>query len=149
MTTTEMHFASTRLYDIGVSLYNELAKKDSVITNDEKQVVSGDFEAEPFEVALKMSVFAENGLVAFFSLLPYEVPASKAAEFAQLICTTNYKDMYAGNFDYLPESGKIVFRLTLPFRNSLLSEELLRESINYCRDTVTKYNSMLFEASRE
>ena len=149
MTQAEMNYASLRLYEIGTKLFSELCKEESCVTNDEKYVVSACFDAEPFEVYLKMSVFPENGLVTFFSVLPFEVSPVKVSEFARLICATNYDEMYAGNFDFSPSSGKVVFRLALPFRGSILSEDLIRESIHYCIDTVSKNNSALFEASRE
>ncbi len=148
MTQAELKAATTRLFRIGNELFQKLAQKDSIVINEEKFQIDGDFSAEPFKVHLKFSIYPENGIVTLFSVLPFDVSPAKASEFARLICEINYDDFYAGNYDYNIEKGKVVFRLAMLFRNSILSSELIEESMQYCISTVSKYNNKLYEAAR-
>ena len=149
MTQAELKAATTRLFRIGNELFQKLAQKDSIVINEEKFQIDGDFSAEPFKVHLKFSIYPENGMMTFFSLLPFDVPATKVSEFAKLVCTVNYYDFYAGNYDYNPDTGKVVFRLAVLYRGSIISSELLAESVQYVVDTVSKYNQRFFEAARD
>ena len=149
MTKAEMNVATGRLFNIAGEIFKEKSIKDSLIINEEKLQIDGDFSAEPFNVHLKFSIYPENGMMTFFSLLPFDVPATKVSEFAKLVCTVNYYDFYAGNYDYNPDTGKVVFRLAVLYRGSIISSELLAESVQYVVDTVSKYNQRFFEASRD
>lgn len=149
MTESEMKAASKRLFEIGKELFSKQSIKDTYYVNEENMQIDSDFAAEPFKVHLKYSVYPENGIVTLFSVLPFDVPQTCASEFAKLICSINYNDFYAGNYDYNPERGKVVFRLALLFRNSILSKELIAESVQYAVTTVSKYNDRLFEAARD
>lgn len=149
MTQSEITAASRRLFNIGEELFKEMSINDSLVINEEKLQMDGDFTAEPFKVHLKLSVYPENGIMTLFSVLPFDVPATKVSEFSKIICSINYNDFYAGNYDYNPDRGKVVFRLALLYRNSILSRELMKESIEYCITTVSKYNDRLFEAARD
>ena len=149
MTKSEMNVATGRLFNIAGEIFKEKSIKDSLIINEEKLQIDGDFSAEPFNVHLKFSIYPENGMMTFFSLLPFDVPATKVSEFAKLVCTVNYYDFYAGNYDYNPDTGKVVFRLAVLYRGSIISSELLAESVQYVVDTVSKYNQRFFEAARD
>ena len=149
MTKAEMNVATGRLFNIAGEIFKEKSIKDSLIINEEKLQIDGDFSAEPFNVHLKFSIYPENGMMTFFSLLPFDVPATKVSEFAKLVCTVNYYDFYAGNYDYNPDTGKVVFRLAILYRGSIISSELLAESVQYVVDTVSKYNQRFFEAARD
>ncbi|MBR4342201.1 MAG: hypothetical protein IKP88_05810 [Lachnospiraceae bacterium] len=145
MTQAEMNVVTSRLFSIGKEIFEKDAIKDSIIINNERLMVDGDFTAEPFKVHVKLSIYAENGLLTLFSVLPFDVPQNKGTEFARLLCELNYNDLYAGNYDYNIERGKVVFRMAIPFRNSIISKDLIEESIMYCVTTVSKYNDRLFK----
>ena len=149
MTQSEMQVATLRLFNIGKEIFSRLAISDTLVVNEERLQMDGDFEAQPFKVHLKYSVYPENGLATIFSVLPFDVPLTKASEFAKLICDINYNDFYAGNYDYNAERGKVVVRLALVYRNSILSKECIEESVQYSISTVSKYNDRLFEAARD
>ena len=149
MTKAEMNVATGRLFNIAGEIFKEKSIKDSLIINEEKLQIDGDFSAEPFNVHLKFSIYPENGMMTFFSLLPFDVPATKVSEFAKLVGTVNYYDFYAGNYDYNPDTGKVVFRRAILYRGSIISSELLAESVQYVVDTVSKYNQRFFEAARD
>jgi len=149
MTQSEMNAASERLFNIGKDLFTNLAIKDTLYINEERKQIDGDFTAEPFKVHLKLSVYPENGIMTIFSVLPFDIPQTKASDFAKMICSINYNDFYAGNYDYDSDRGKVVFRLAILYRNSIISRELMEEGIKYSISTVAKYNDRLFEAARD
>ena len=149
MTQSEMNAASERLFNIGKDLFTNLAIKDTLYINEERKQIDGDFTAEPFKVHLKLSVYPENGIMTIFSVLPFDIPQTKTSDFAKLICSINYNDFYAGNYDYDSDRGKVVFRLAILYRNSIISRELMEEGIKYSISTVAKYNDRLFEAARD
>ena len=142
-----MNVAVSRLFSIGKEIFTKSSQKDSMVVNEEKFQIDADFAAEPFQVHIKFTIYPENGLITLFSVLPFDVPPTKANEFATMICNLNYDKMYAGNFDYSTERGKVVYRLALLFRNSILSSELVEECVKTTVDTVSEYNEMLFKAA--
>lgn len=149
MTRSEMMVATGRLFEIGKMIFTEKSIGDSLYINEEKLQIDGDFTAEPFKVHLKFSIYPENGLMTLFSVLPFDVPLTKVSEFSKLICSVNYNDFYAGNYDFNPETGKVVFRLAILYRGSIISKELIEESVQYSVDMVSKNNQRFFEAARE
>jgi len=148
MTQSELNTSVNRLFSFGKDIFKKLALADTVYINEEKLQIDGDFTGEPYKVHLKLSIYPENGIVTLFSLLPYEIDPEKATSFAKLVCSINYNDFYTGNFDYNIEKGRVVFRLAILFRGSIISRELVEEAVNYTVSTVSKYNPRLFEASR-
>ena len=149
MTQSEMNASTNRLLNIGKDIFTKLSINDSLYINEEKYQIDGDFTAEPFKVHLKFSIYPENGIITFFSVLPFDVPSTKTSEYAKIICQINYNDFYAGNYDFNPDTGKTVFRLALIYRNSVLSREMLEECVKYAISSVSKYNDRLFEAARD
>ena len=149
MTKEELNTATLRLFNISRDLFEKMSQKDSRVINEEKNLLEGDFTAEPFNVHIKLTIYPENGLISIFSLLTFDVPAPNDSEVAKLLCTINYNDLYAGNYDYSVEQGKVLMRLSIPFRNSILSKELIEECLQYTISTVSKYNNKIFETIRE
>jgi hypothetical protein len=149
MTKEELNTATQRLFNISKDLFEKMSQKDSRIINEEKYLLEGDFTADPFNVHIKLTIYPENGLISIFSLLPFDVPPARSNEVAKLLCTINYNDLYAGNYDYGVEQGKILLRLSIPFRNSILSKDLIEECLQYTISTVSKYNNKIFETIRE
>lgn len=148
MTDQEAKQAANRLYLIVKEVMDRISIGDSVIATDEKFLIESNVEATPFTVHLKVTVYPENGVMTIFSVLPFDVPAEKSLEYSKLICMINYTDFYTGSFDYHPDRGKVVFRVAVPFRNSLISDSLVEECLNYTVNTVSKYSERLFEATR-
>lgn len=148
MTDQETKQAANRLYLIAKNVMGRICKADSISTTEEKFLIEGNAEAMPFTAHLKVTVYPENGIMTIFSVLPFDVPVEKALEYSKLICLINYNDFYTGSFDYHPDRGKVVFRVAIPYSNSLISETLVEECLNYTINTVSKYSERLFEATR-
>lgn len=147
MTVEKRDFAAKRLFDICKRILGEIG--EIVSDKPEEYHLEADIEAEPFDVHLKIEVKNENGFVSILSVLPYEVPKERSAKFAQFITNLNYEKFYLGTFDYSPERGKVVFRVSVIFRESIISEETLDEVIKYAVAAVIDNNEEIFNATRE
>jgi hypothetical protein len=84
-------------------------------------------------------VDAERQLIRLMSPLPFKMSESKRIEGAIATCAASY-GMADGSFDYDLSDGKIVFRMTASFRESLIGEGLLQYMISCSCAMVDKYN---------
>lgn len=146
MTVQDMENAARRIYDILDKLMPQLGE---VVSNDEENyAIEVDVEAKPFDVHLKVEVHKENGIITIYSVLPYDVPEEVKSSFAEYITGLNYDNLYVGCFDFSPKRGKVVFRIALVYRESLLSSNTLKETLEYVVQTVCKYNEDIFNHTR-
>ena len=84
-------------------------------------------------------VDAERQLIRLMSPLPFQMSEAKRIEGAIATCAASY-GMADGSFDYDLSDGKIVFRMTASFRESLIGEGLLQYMISCSCAMVDKYN---------
>lgn len=84
-------------------------------------------------------VDAERQLIRLMSPLPFKMSEAKRIEGAIATCAASY-GMADGSFDYDLSDGKIVFRMTASFRESLIGEGLLQYMISCSCAMVDKYN---------
>ncbi len=82
---------------------------------------------------------AERELIRMFSVLPFAFSEEKRAEGAIATCQANYK-LVDGSFDYDIRDGRIIFRMTSSYVQSLISKELLAYMIACLCWTVDEYN---------
>ena len=82
---------------------------------------------------LTIRVDADRQLVILHSPMPFTVPENMRKEMRML------KDL-GGDFDYDYETGKIYFRLTTSFRDSLISKEVFEYVIGVSLNTIDDYN---------
>lgn len=91
----------------------------------------------PMEVFAEVD--AERELVRVHSPLPFAFSEAKRLEGAIATSQANYR-MADGSFDYNFRDGKVFFRLTSSYKESLLSKDLLGYMIACTVYTVDKYN---------
>lgn len=146
MTVQEMENAAKRLYLI---LDKIIPQMGDVVSNDaESYAIEADVDASPFEVHLKVEIHKENGMITIYSVLPYDVPEELKDSFAEYITGLNYDNLYLGCFDYSPARGKVVFRTTIVYRDSLISEVTLKDVLEYVVNSVCKFNEDIFNHTR-
>ena len=105
--------------------------------------VSGD----DLPINVRMVVNPQMGIVSLLSNLPFTVPENKRMEVALTVCAINDR-LVDGSFDYDYLSGKIVFRITTSFRNSILSEEALKYVLFVSCGTVDDYNDKIYDVTK-
>lgn len=98
-------------------------------------VVGGD------DIPMEFVVYIDpdKELVRMMSQLPFAFSEEKRVEGAIATCQANYR-LVDGSFDYDYKTGKILFRLTSSFRESLISKDLLGYMIDCSCFTVDEFN---------
>ncbi len=135
-----------------VTVYNALCKMlDENEVNYEKHgddlVVSFVMSGEDLPMQFIIKVDAERELIRMLSPIPVVFGEDKRVEGALAVCRVNYL-LADGNFDYDYKSGKVNFRLTSSYTDSLISGELLGYMVAVTGYTVEKYNDKFFMLSR-
>lgn len=115
----------------GMGLRYKKVEEDLALT------LAGTGDDIPMEFVIKVD--ADRQLVRLMSMLPFTVPEEKYGDIAAAVCQTNYR-LADGSFDLHLNRGKIMFKMTSSFRNSLISGELLKYMIQCAIFTVDKYN---------
>ena len=95
----------------------------------------------------RFSVNPKKETIVVYSRLPIDVVEEKSEPIVYAICATNYK-ILNGCFEYDEERGSIFFRMTESYRNSEISEEMIRYLIRCSLNTVDDYNDKLLLISR-
>lgn len=89
-----------------------------------------------------MAVDAKRELIRMLSRLPLTFDSGHRVDGAIATSQINYT-LADGSFDYDYDSGKVSFRLTATFKDSLISEGLILYMISCACYTVDEYNDKL------
>ena len=110
---------------------------------EEKLMIRSGVKGDDLPIEFVVMVKPKNEVVQLLSAMPFNMPEDKRVEGALAICTANY-GLIDGSFDYDLSDGQIVFRLTSSYRDSLLSEELVKYMVMVSAGTIDKYNDRFF-----
>ncbi len=101
------------------------------------------------DLPMEFVMFCDVGrqLVRVMSQMPFAFSQDKRVEGALVTCRANYM-MVDGNFDYDFETGKIIFKITSSFRDSLVDEELLLYMIRLAVSMVDEFNDKFFAVDK-
>ena len=102
-------------------------------------VVEFKVTGEDLPMDFLVAVDVERELIRLMSRMPFAFSAEKRFDGAIVTCHANYR-MCDGSFDYDIESGRIFFRMTSSFRDSLISQELFNYMIDCSCAMVDYYN---------
>lgn len=98
-------------------------------------IVSGDDIPMQFILVID----AERQLIRLMSPLLFKMSESKRIDGAIATCVASF-GLADGSFDYDLSEGRIIFRMTASFRESLIGEELFHYMISCSCATVDEYN---------
>ena len=107
--------------------------------HDEDLTITCGVQGEDLPIELIIRVDAQRDLVSLLSPMSFAVPENRRAALAVAVSQAN-NGMIDGNFDYNYLNGKIAFRQTSSYRNSLISKELLWYMIACACNTIDNYN---------
>ncbi|MBQ1947753.1 MAG: YbjN domain-containing protein [Clostridia bacterium] len=110
--------------------------------HDEDMVVTMSAKGEDLPISFVVRVDAERHLVVVYSQLPFEVSSGKMVETAVAVSMANF-GLVDGSFDMDIQKGKILFRMTTSYLESLISESVFAYMIYCTAHTVDKYNDKL------
>ena len=95
-----------------------------------------------------INVDAERQLVRVFSPIPVQFEGDKKLDGAIAVCQANYLTA-DGSFDYDFNSGRILFRMTSSFIDSLISEDLFEYMVAVSSLAVDEYNDKFLMLSKD
>ena len=86
-----------------------------------------------------IAVDEERQLIRVMSPLPFKMSEDNRVEGAIAVCAANF-GMVDGSFDYDLTDGRIVFRMTVSFRESTIGQLLIQYMISCTIAMVDEYN---------
>lgn len=108
-------------------------------THEDKLLVVFGVNGDDIPMDFLVSADADRQLIRLHSPLNFKVSESKRMDVAVAVCVINNK-MADGCFELDIGDGGIVFKMTATYRDSQISEELVRYIINCSCAMVDKYN---------
>ncbi|MGN0788997.1 MAG: YbjN domain-containing protein [Christensenellales bacterium] len=110
---------------------------------DDELAITFDFSGEDLPMSFILYVEQQRQYIGLVSRLPFSTPEDKMVEVALAVTAINFR-MPDGQFDFDIEEGKITFKMTSSYRESLLGEEVFKYMIGWALNVVEKYNDQLF-----
>ena len=110
--------------------------------------ISCSYIGDDLTVDIRMHINTGMQIVTLYSELPFVVAESERVAMAMAVSAVNYA-LVDGSFDFSIASGKIVFRLTSSYRESLISKEMCKYMLEVSCATVDEYNDKLFMVSKK
>ncbi len=114
-------------------------KKGRYDKHEDDLVVTFIVGGDDIPMHMIIKVDAERELVRLVSPIPVVFEDDKRVEGAIATSQVNYR-LADGSFDYDFREGKVLFRMTSSFRDSLISEDLLEYMMGCASYTVDEYN---------
>jgi hypothetical protein len=102
---------------------------------------------DDFPMSFTLIVDANKEMIRSLSFMPFKFAEDKRVEGAVAVCVANY-GMVNGSFDYDISEGKISFRLTNSFTDTMLSTELIWDMIGVSFSTIDRYNDRFFMVAK-
>lgn len=115
--------------------------------HEEDLVVTFIVGGDDIPMHIIMKVDAERELVRVHSPIPVTFEGDKRIDGAIATSQVNY-GLADGSFDYDFKAGRIVFRMTSSYRDSLISENLLEYMIGCASYTIDEYNDKFLMLSK-
>lgn len=106
---------------------------------EEKLLVHFGVNGDDIPMQFIIMVDADRQLIRLMSPLPFKMSEEKRMEGAVAVCAATY-GMTDGNFDYDLSDGRIVYRMTQSFRESLIGEGLIQYMISCACAIMDAYN---------
>lgn len=107
--------------------------------DEEKLVVHFGVSGDDIPMQFILVVDEERQLIRLMSPMPFNMSEDKRMEGAIATCVASF-GMADGSFDYDLAEGRIVFRMTASFRESVIGEGLFQYMISCACAMVDEYN---------
>jgi len=114
--------------------------------DDEKLMLHFAVTGDDLRTYFVFCIDVERQLVRLLGVLPFEMSKDKCVEGSIATNVANYK-FADGSFDYDIGTGKIVWRMTASFYDSLVGIELFQYMIQCSCETIDQYNDQFLAIS--
>lgn len=143
---TDKKAAAKKVYDSMIKALNKQGWKFSE-DKDGELIIYSNYQGEDIPIEFIIKIDEERQVLQFLSQLPFAVSEDKRVDAAIAVCVANWY-MVNGSFDYNFETGKIVFRLTTSYVDSVLGEEFFMSMIATSVFTTDDYNDKFLMISK-
>ena len=107
--------------------------------DDENLSIHCGAQGDDLPIEINIEVDMKRQLVTLMSNMPFAVPESRRTALAVAVSQAN-NGMVDGSFDYDYLSGRIIFRMTSCYRESLIGKDLLAYMLMCACYTIDEYN---------
>lgn len=107
--------------------------------HDDDLVISCTVQGEDIPMDILFVIRSERQIVQLLSPMPFAVPEDKRMEMAIAVTVASNK-LVDGSFDFDLADGKIVFRQTSSYMESILGEELFTYMLMVSARTIDEFN---------
>lgn len=115
--------------------------------DEDELVIRCSARGDDLSMDLKIEIDAERKLVILLSPMPFSVGEDKRVALAVATSIANYR-LVDGSFDYDITSGRIIFRMTSSYRDSLIGKELFEYMLFVSCRTIDDYNDKFLTISK-
>lgn len=110
--------------------------------HEEDLVVTFGMTGEDIPMQFVVNIDATRDLVRVLSMLPFTFEEDKRVDAAVATCQINYR-LADGSFDFDYKTGRVIFRMTSSYKDSLISMEVFEYMIAVASFTIDEYNDKL------
>lgn len=107
--------------------------------NEEELSISCGAQGDDLPMEISIEVDIERQLVTLLSPMPFHVPEDRRTALAVAVSQAN-NGMVDGSFDYNYINGRILFRMTSSYRQSLIGKDLFAYMLSCSCYTIDEYN---------
>ena len=107
--------------------------------HDEDLVITSTISGEDIPMDMLFIVRPERQIVQLLSPMPFKIPDEKTVDLALAVTHAN-DGLIDGSFDFDMAKGRINFRLTASYIESILGKELFEYMLMVSAHTVDEYN---------
>lgn len=106
---------------------------------EEELTIKCGAQGEDLPMEIIVEVDRQRQLVSLLSQMPFAVPENRRTALAVAVSQAN-NGMVDGSFDFDYLSGRIVFRMTSSYRESLIGKQLFEYMLSCACYTIDEYN---------
>ena len=106
---------------------------------EEKLMIKAIFVGDDLPMEILYRLDPKRELIILWSFLPFDVPEERRDAMAVAVACANH-GLVDGSFDYDYPEGKVLFRITSRYRDSIISDDLLMFLLMKCCHIVDEYN---------
>lgn len=116
---------------------------------DDELSIKCEAQGEDLPMEILIEVDKERHLASLISFMPFIIPENRRSALAVAVSQAN-NGMVDGSFDYNYLNGRIMFRMTSSFRESLIGKKMFDYMLSVACYTIDEYNDkFLFVAKNE
>lgn len=111
--------------------------------DEESQTIISAVKGDDIPMPVRFVVRPDREIVMLYSVLPFDINPENRMEVALALTVIN-NNLIDGSFDYDITEGKIVYRMTACYRDSVLGTGLFEYMLSITLSTVDDFNDKLF-----